>query len=87
MLGAEETERADFEEAENLSKGGLLLSRHEAWQEQCLEKSMQFADEVRTQPTIYGPGGIVYALHGLVAGQCTPSSVHDSGSVCGLAAQ
>ncbi|EIE25561.1 hypothetical protein COCSUDRAFT_65305 [Coccomyxa subellipsoidea C-169] len=48
MLGAEETERADFEEAETLSTGGLLLSRHEAWQELCLQKSMQYADELNS---------------------------------------
>ncbi len=49
MLGAEETEKADFEEAETVSTKGLLLNRHEAWQELCLRKSMQYAEQVRTR--------------------------------------
>ncbi len=45
MLAAEETEKADFEEAMTVSSGGLLLSRHEAWQQVCLHKSMQYAEQ------------------------------------------
>ncbi len=37
-----------------MSTGGLLLSRHEAWQELCLQKSMQYADEVRISHTSHG---------------------------------
>ncbi|BDA41809.1 hypothetical protein COCOBI_02-6030 [Coccomyxa sp. Obi] len=48
MLAAEETEKADFEEAKTLSSGGLLLSRHEAWQQVCLQKSMQYAEQLNT---------------------------------------
>ena len=48
MLAAEETEQADFEEAKTVSSGGLLFSRHEAWQQVCLQKSMQYAEQACT---------------------------------------